>query len=571
MPTARNIFRRPIGNRSVVFNTASSLDPWISLDGRLGAPPGAAQYPTLLNGYPTASPPNRRVRWPTLTGTQPQWQVAGVDYPVGIDRSKYPSNASLKDPNTFFAAGGSFGIDDTNKIWQVQASSPAVVDGVDFTIVRSAGIHAGVQFQLNITNTSTTTVSNCQFGYRMSGFTPISFAGAGSVAGSCTFVNNVIDGIGINGLDVEGALAINLVNGGTTTFMYNWFKNMQGSPLTIGGNTIAIVKYNLFDTPSGFQPPLHSHCFQNGGNSTQNWSLDIEFNTVRWQSMPTFSSQMWQLYNQTGGAGVTLNNPVCSYNTMIALNTNDQAVARQSSHSYNVGDVITGASCGGTSKYYWCAVSTGPTASSAPASFGGTVTGVSSANPCVVTTSQNHNYSAGQLTYFWGTFGALPKNAATGLALSPGEGQPDGTTQSGGNGLGQYYVLATGLTATSYHISNNSGGSAISTAGSGTSFAANVWVGPIIDGGVQWWGCDPGPPNAGCTMSNMIQGPGTTINITGTKALSNNYVDFIGAIDYSAGVNNGHADFTHGGAAEFPGFTISGNIDMRDGSTIVVS
>jgi hypothetical protein len=53
-------------------------------DGRSGAPAGPVVDAALLDGY----------------ATRPPWQVAGVDYHVGIDRTRYPTDASLKPVGT---------------------------------------------------------------------------------------------------------------------------------------------------------------------------------------------------------------------------------------------------------------------------------------------------------------------------------------------------------------------------------------------------------------------------------------------------------------------------------------
>jgi hypothetical protein len=72
--------------KKVFARHGGGADPWATLDGRSGATKQiSAQYPNLLNGYPISSPPNVRVRWPQSGGTQPPWQVAGVDYPVGMN------------------------------------------------------------------------------------------------------------------------------------------------------------------------------------------------------------------------------------------------------------------------------------------------------------------------------------------------------------------------------------------------------------------------------------------------------------------------------------------------------
>jgi hypothetical protein len=91
-------------------------DPWANLDGRQQAPATGTftfQNPTLVNGYPIASPPGARVR--KVSGSyaiiasgraQPPWMIAGVDYPVGCPISSFGTNVAWNGLNA--GSGGDF-------------------------------------------------------------------------------------------------------------------------------------------------------------------------------------------------------------------------------------------------------------------------------------------------------------------------------------------------------------------------------------------------------------------------------------------------------------------------------
>ena len=55
-------------------------------------------FPTLLVTNNPAGQLNGQ-----FLAARPSWQVPGVDYSVGIDRSLYPTNTNLKDPNTILS------------------------------------------------------------------------------------------------------------------------------------------------------------------------------------------------------------------------------------------------------------------------------------------------------------------------------------------------------------------------------------------------------------------------------------------------------------------------------------
>ena len=80
------------GNYAVANLTALSdgaggtsvVDPPVAGDGSAGAPAGTPQFANILNGY----------------AARPAWEVAGVDYAVGIK-----AGTVLKDPATIHIAG----------------------------------------------------------------------------------------------------------------------------------------------------------------------------------------------------------------------------------------------------------------------------------------------------------------------------------------------------------------------------------------------------------------------------------------------------------------------------------
>lgn len=203
-------------------------DPWTNLDGRLNAPSGTPQFPSILNGYPAATPPSARVRWPTLTGTQPQWEVVGVDYYAGIDRSLYPTNANLKDPYpggnlhaTLVALGASPSTVPSGASAQVSISSGSgiVFDGWDF------GLHNGLNLHIN--GGSNWTIQNCRF--KVGSNQCSNLAVSSSVTG-CTIQNIEVDGSQLVVLPAQAGL--NLDAGGDTICKYNyihdiWFQGVQ--------------------------------------------------------------------------------------------------------------------------------------------------------------------------------------------------------------------------------------------------------------------------------------------------------------------------------------------------------
>lgn len=222
---------------------AGAADPWALLDGRSGAPAGTPQYPTLLNTYHDAGVPDGRYRWPSLqskipvnTGNivQPPWMVPGVDYHVGIDRTLFPTNASLQSAAAVSLVGTN--LDTTNHLVNVTGNN-VVLNGVDFSV--SPG------WSCSVTGNNVT-ISNCNFlasGTQSS--CPIQGGGTGLTVVNCEIDGNfepdtVMSGTNPTLLQLTGAGLIikysllqrswgdfiDLESGGSTTLHYNVFKDL---------------------------------------------------------------------------------------------------------------------------------------------------------------------------------------------------------------------------------------------------------------------------------------------------------------------------------------------------------
>jgi hypothetical protein len=318
------IYRKPQRGFITIFDAGAGVnppsgggtDPWTTLDGRLNAPSGTAQVPTILNGYPTASPPNARVRWPTLTGTQPQWEAAAVDYAVGIDRSIYPTNASLKDPAVVTPPTGV--TPNTSARTFTVTGNNVTLDGWDFSL------EGGWQV---IVKADDCTIQNNNFLVGSNLLTPIT--DLGFAVNNTTIQKNIIDGAGLNNSQNGGL--IQLGDGGTLTIVYNQIQNAYYQFMQVGVNSTTnlclamIVKYNLMkDAGLGnhLDSSVHGDWIQlfssNTGTPTID-SIEIAFNTIVAQSAFN-SGQGFSIVSASGSTLILLGGDI-SYNTAIVASS----------------------------------------------------------------------------------------------------------------------------------------------------------------------------------------------------------------------------------------------------------
>ncbi len=276
------------GQTTVTTNPCAQGNAYV--DGCPASPAGTPQLPGILAGY----------------AKRPPWNVAGVDYHVGVPAGTVlsPANtASLPSGCTYSATGSTNG----NAAITCSSGNPTL-NAINF------GVNNGVQLRINGTNA---TVKNSLFtvGSAISPNQP----GMVSVSGSAntTFLNNEFNG---NNLAVtsQGGQTINIASNGTTVFKYNYLHNSGGDMIDFSGGTQngTVILYNVF-ADIGVNT-AHSDALQ-WYQTTANNNI-ISFN-LRYQSINGTNGQgTWATYAE-GGSGVAgaMNNLMTSNNTVIEL------------------------------------------------------------------------------------------------------------------------------------------------------------------------------------------------------------------------------------------------------------
>lgn len=237
-------------------------------DGCAAATSGTPQLPTLLKPY---------------GGHRPPWNVAGVDYAVGI-----PSGTVLKDPTTNTLPGGcSYTAPNV-----ICSSGSPVFNGWDFSL------HGGLQLVCETSGTVTATNSNFAVGSNGTDMI-VSVSGCGGMI--LTYDN--LNSSGISTLDS----CIICIFNGNLTMEYNYMLNPFADFIDIEqGPASYIIEFNVLH---GAATGGHPDWIQTGGglhNST------VEFNTVL--ATPGVGSQGYGLGFNAGG---TIGNSVMAYNTTV--------------------------------------------------------------------------------------------------------------------------------------------------------------------------------------------------------------------------------------------------------------
>jgi len=267
-------------------------------DGCTGAPTGTVdnvtlfQHPTFFSGYANQSGQTYTVR-PTA------WNVAGVDYPVGI-----PGGTSFKDPTagglpsgcTYNATGSSTSGPVVNC---TGATNPSFI-GYDFTGTK-IGSHGCIVLQNQANGTGTFTVKNsyfCADTVNNAGMIG-QVNGAGDIPfdiENCVFVVTSSTVLNQN----TGLSAITLSNAPHSTLKYNVFKSIPGRPIASGALGSDILQYNyledmIFNTNQG-----HGEFEINSGQGTHTQTI-WEFNTML--LTPLVSNEQTALLYVSAGFG----------------------------------------------------------------------------------------------------------------------------------------------------------------------------------------------------------------------------------------------------------------------------
>jgi hypothetical protein len=267
-----------------------TVDPPLNLgDGSTNAPAGTPQLPTLLNGY----------------AVRPSWNVAGVDYYVGV-----PAGTILKNPATISMAGVSVNT----------TSHTVTITGNDITL-------SGYDFSLNggwqvYVAGNNDTIEDCNFAVGSNGQTPISIGVNGQIATNTTVKNNTING---NGIWSGGVGLIECSGTGTTTIEYNSITNAYNGAIVLGNTTSSaanyVVQYNLIEnTGEGSPKGAHGDWIQVFNSPGDTSDVEINYNTFV-QNAAGDATQGLSLQSAAITQGPVLSETV-ENNTMVVTGSN---------------------------------------------------------------------------------------------------------------------------------------------------------------------------------------------------------------------------------------------------------
>jgi hypothetical protein len=245
--------------------------------GLSNAPKGEPQYPTYFTGL------NGISAYPV----RPPWNVAGVDYRVGINAGVVLKNPLSIDPAIAFRSG-------QNPIVLTLRSDNVVLDGYDFTL--------GGWWQIRSNGHGNLIISNCK----------LQSLCIDIDTGPLTVQYCEIDGLGSGGEVVFGCLVF-LRAGVTSIWRYNWLHNAQNDFIDLSTSDID-ARFNLFDT-MGYAPGAHADAIQFAGDGTAN-NIRLFFNTYVHTSVTASSpSSFLDLETQVGAGHQVMNNPEVAFNT----------------------------------------------------------------------------------------------------------------------------------------------------------------------------------------------------------------------------------------------------------------
>ncbi|WP_425908320.1 Ig-like domain-containing protein [Nitrobacter sp. TKz-YC02] len=209
-------------------------------DGSANASAGSPQHSDLLNSY---------------GANRPAWNVAGVDYHVGV-----PQGLALKNPATISMAGVS--VNTTTKIVTVTGNN-VTLDGYDFSL------NGGWQVSVQAANT---TITNSNFLIGSNNLAPIISTAAAS---NMTVSYCTIDGAGKD----PGWGGLISYRGNGFTVEQSWLKNAGGDMIQQidgGANSTVVIQHNLIEN-GGLASGAHGDYTQLAGGP---FNVAINYNTT---------------------------------------------------------------------------------------------------------------------------------------------------------------------------------------------------------------------------------------------------------------------------------------------------
>ena len=276
-----------------------------SVDGCLGAPLSNTYAPQYANFFTSTTTHGALQSGQSYSGFgsasshPPQWNVAGVDYPVGIN-----SGVTLLDPAVSQPTGCSW-VSSRNEL-SCNAAGSLTINGYDFST------HGGVFLAVGSAVTGLVTITNCNFVLGSTNFSAyflISVTGGNGLI----FENNFVNG---NGSTVATTYTTMLYysGNGNITLMYNYFLNtpsrfIENDPT---GTNKVTFEYNYCEGITFVSGDAHGEVFlsvQLDNIYTMTGSISgttLTVNTITGTLLPGM---------QLGGAGVTDNTIVQPYGT----------------------------------------------------------------------------------------------------------------------------------------------------------------------------------------------------------------------------------------------------------------
>jgi parallel beta-helix repeat protein len=224
---------------------------------------------------------------------RPPWQVAGVDYHVGV-----PTGMALQAPT---AADLPAGVSISGQTIIVDASN-VTLSGYDFSGNGGYGIYID-------SGVSGTTIADNLFVDSSSSAPPAVVVGAG--ASNTTVENNTINGGGAGGNAGYGETIYN--EGSGLTVEYNDIENVPQHFVTTSGGPL-VDEFNLMEN-GAMAPGAHLNFLQYTGSESDPSSV-IAYNTLVQSETDGGAGEGFQTYNNGSGA---ITNAVISNNTMVSL------------------------------------------------------------------------------------------------------------------------------------------------------------------------------------------------------------------------------------------------------------
>ncbi len=273
------------------------LDPVISSvtppSGGQNGSAGAPQLPDLLSGY----------------AVRPAWQVAGVDYAVGVQ-----AGTSLKDPGVAGNLPPGVSLDSVNHVVNILGNN-VTLNGLDFSL------HGGWTVNIQPGTTGTTTIENCNFSLNAN--QPIAINASSTDVGNLTVLNCSFNGNQMNIPSVQpppagtglGA-AISYDGNGSFVAKYNYIHDMPADGIDLGDGTVTpTIEYNVFKG-LGYTPGSHPDPVQFVGDVVNN--ATIAYNTI-YQPQGVEANEGLAVQAQLGS---TITNTTIANNVIIATGPN---------------------------------------------------------------------------------------------------------------------------------------------------------------------------------------------------------------------------------------------------------